>query len=52
MTARYPLAIAIAAALLGLPAAAANADAPTGADASAHQTSVLDCARLIDPVAG
>ena len=50
MTARHPLALAIA--LLCLPAAAVNADAATAAEAGAHQTSVLDCARLVDPVAG
>ena len=49
MTARRPLALAIA--LLCMPAAAVNAAAPT-ADAGLHHTSVLDCARLVDPVAG
>lgn len=50
MTARHPLALVIA--LLCLPAAAVNADSATAAEAGAHQTSVLDCARLVDPVAG
>ncbi|MDE3209368.1 MAG: amidohydrolase family protein, partial [Pseudomonadota bacterium] len=49
MTARRPLAIAVA--LLCLPATAVQADAAV-APAGAHRTSVLDCARLIDPVAG
>ena len=43
----------LAAAILScLPLAAATADAPTHAEASTHQVSVLDCARLLDPVAG
>ncbi|MFA6229865.1 MAG: amidohydrolase family protein [Rhodanobacter sp.] len=50
MTARHPLALVIA--LLCLPAAAVNADSATAAEAGAHQTIVLDCARLVDPVAG
>jgi imidazolonepropionase-like amidohydrolase len=35
-----------------LPIAAASADMPARADAATHQVSVLDCARLLDPVAG
>ncbi|MEO8808841.1 MAG: amidohydrolase family protein, partial [Rhodanobacter sp.] len=42
----------IVAILSCLPIAAVTADAPTRADGGAAQVSVLDCARLIDPVAG
>jgi imidazolonepropionase-like amidohydrolase len=42
----------VAAILSCLPLAAATADASTNADAGAHQVSVLDCARLLDPTAG
>ncbi|OOG48478.1 amidohydrolase family protein [Rhodanobacter sp. C01] len=42
----------MAAILSCLPLVAASADAPTRADADAHQVSVLDCARLLDPAAG
>ncbi|MEO6926594.1 MAG: amidohydrolase family protein, partial [Rhodanobacter sp.] len=42
----------VAAILSCLPLAAATADAPTNAETSTQQVSVLDCARLLDPVAG
>ncbi len=50
MTARYHL--LFAATLSYLPLAAATADAPARPNAVAHQVSVLDCARLLDPAAG
>ncbi len=42
----------IAAILSCLPLVAATADVPTRAGADAHQVSVLDCARLLDPAGG
>ncbi|MEO8778152.1 MAG: amidohydrolase family protein [Rhodanobacter sp.] len=50
MTTRHRL--LFAATLSCLPLAAASADVPAHADAGRRPVSVLDCARLLDPVAG
>jgi imidazolonepropionase-like amidohydrolase len=50
MTARHRL--LFVAILACLPLVAASADVPARANGDTHQVSVLDCARLLDPVAG